>query len=73
MNGVTCGQCICPTPIPTQTPSMDFCTAINSTHAVCNLGLGHMPSMADVFLFGLCVGVFGLIFFAICYKLFKQG
>jgi hypothetical protein len=73
MNEVTCGQCICPTPIPTETFNMDFCTAINSTHAICNMGLGKMPSIADVFLMGLCLGIGGLLFLYLCYKLFIQG
>lgn len=73
MNEITCGQCICPAPILTQTPNMDFCTAINTTHAICNLGLGRMPSMADMFLTGFIAGVALAIIGYMVHTIFIRG
>jgi hypothetical protein len=69
MTNLTCGMCVCPTPIPTSIQNMDFCTTFNSTHSLCNM-MGQFPSFSGTLISGIFIGVVGVLFVIIIHKLF---
>lgn len=69
---VTCGQCVCPVPIPTpDIISTDLCKVINSTHSICHIS-GGLYSWDGAFTIGLFLGMIIIIIFCLIWKLFTD-